>query len=73
MLTVADSFDAMTSDRVYRKSPGVDFAMKEIRKNSGSQFDPNISDAILALLSTSTPEEIVADYISTGSNQVIFS
>jgi len=73
MLTVADSFDAMTSDRVYRKAPGVDFAIKEIRKNSGSQFDPNISDAILALLSTSTPEEIVADYISTGSNQVIFS
>jgi len=73
MLTVADSFDAMTSDRVYRKAPGVDFAIKEIRKNSGSQFDPNISDAILALLSTSTPEEIVADYVSTGSNQVIFS
>lgn len=73
MLAVADSFDAMTSDRVYRKSPGVDFAMKEIRKNSGTQFDPYISDTILSLLRTSTPEEIVADYISTGSNQVIFS
>ncbi len=73
MLAVADSFDAMTSDRVYRKAPGVEFAIREIRKNSGSQFDPNISDVILSLLRTSTPEEIVADYISTGSNQVIFS
>ena len=73
MLAVADSFDAMTSDRVYRKAPGVEFAIREIRKNSGSQFDPNISDVILSLLRTSTPEEIVSDYISTGSNQVIFS
>ena len=73
MLAVADCFDAMTSDRVYRKSPGVDFAIKEIRENSGTQFDPSISDAILSLLRSNTPEAIVADYISTGSNQVIFS
>ncbi len=73
MLAVADCFDAMTSDRVYRKSPGVDFAIKEIRENSGTQFDPDISDAILSILISNTPEDIVADYISTGSNQVIFS
>ena len=73
MLAVADCFDAMTSDRIYRKSPGVDFAIKEIRENSGTQFDPSISDAILFILRSSTPEDIVADYISTGSNQVIFS
>ncbi len=73
MLAVADCFDAMTSDRVYRKSPGVDFAIKEIRKNSGTQFDSSISDAILFILESNTPEDIVADYISTGSNQVIFS
>ena len=73
MLAVADCFDAMTSDRVYRKSPGVDFAIAEIKKYSGTQFDPSISDAILSLLRTNTPEDIVADYISTGSNQVVFS
>ena len=73
MLAVADCFDAMTSDRVYRKSPGVDFAIEEIRKYSGTQFDPGISDAILSLLRSNTPEDIVADYISTGSNQVVFS
>ena len=73
MLTVADCFDAMTSDRIYRKSPGVDFAMEEIRKNRGTQFDPSISDAILSILKTTSPEDIVAEYISTGSNQVSFS
>ncbi|MEN8209969.1 MAG: HD domain-containing phosphohydrolase, partial [Candidatus Fermentibacteria bacterium] len=73
MLAVADCFDAMTSDRIYRKSPGIDFAIEEIRKYRGTQFDPSISDAILSILKTSTPEDIVADYISTGSNQVIYS
>jgi len=73
MLAVADCFDAMTSDRIYRDSPGVDFAKEEIRKNSGTQFDPKISDAILSLLEVITPEEIIADYISMGSDQFTFS
>ncbi len=73
MLAVADCFDAITSDRVYRKSLGVDFAIEEIRKNRGTQFDPDISDAILSVLKTTTPEDIIANYISLGSNQDIFS
>ncbi len=73
MLAVADCFDAMTSDRIYRKSLGTDFAKEEIRKGSGTQFDPMISDAILSVLKTTTPEDIIAEYISMGSNQVIFS
>ena len=73
ILAVADCFDAMTSDRVYRKSPGLEFAMEEIRKNSGTQFDPVISDAILSILETATPEDIVDQYISIASNQITFS
>ncbi len=73
MLAVADCFDAMTSDRIYRDSPGVDFAIEEIRKNSGTQFDPKISDAILSVLETVTPEEIIDEYISMGSTRVTFS
>ncbi len=73
ILAVADCFDAMTSDRVYRKSPGVDFAIEEIGKNSGTQFDPEICDAFLSVLEKTSHEAIVSDYISMGSNQVIFS
>ncbi|NOQ21299.1 MAG: response regulator [Candidatus Aegiribacteria sp.] len=73
MLAVADCFDAMTSDRIYRDSPGVDFAIEEIRKNRGTQFDPKIGDALLSVLEKITPEDIIAAYISMGSNQVTFS
>ena len=48
---VADSFDAMTSRRTYRDSLPLDVVIEEIRKNKGSQFDPNIADAFLNILS----------------------
>ena len=63
----------MTSDRVYRKSPGIDYAIKEIEQNAGTQFDPEIAEEFLSVLKTMTPESIVADYLSKGSNQVTFS
>lgn len=39
-LAVADTFDAMTSSRPYRKGLDPEVALAEIRKNSGTQFDP---------------------------------
>lgn len=42
ILAVADAFDAMTEDRVYRKAMSTADALKEIEKNSGTQFDPEI-------------------------------
>ena len=48
---VADSFDAMTSKRTYRDSMPLDIVIEEIRKNKGSQFDPNIADTFLNILS----------------------
>jgi len=48
---VADSFDAMTSRRTYRDSMPLDIVIEEIRKNKGSQFDPNIADTFLNILS----------------------
>lgn len=43
ILCVADSFDAMVSDRPYRKSMSIEEAFKEIERCSGSQFDPNVA------------------------------
>lgn len=47
IIAVADSFDAMTSDRPYRKALSREEAMDELRKCSGSQFDPNVVSAFL--------------------------
>lgn len=44
---VADAYDAMTSDRPYRKSIGFERASSELRKFSGKQFDPEMVDALL--------------------------
>ena len=41
---VADAFDAMTSDRVYRAALPVDVAFAELAKGRGTQFDPQIVD-----------------------------
>lgn len=42
IFAVADSFDAMTSDRPYRGSIGIERALGEIRDGSGGQFDPEV-------------------------------
>ena len=47
---VADSFDAMTSKRTYRDSLPLEEVKNEIRKCSGTQFDPNIARVFLDIL-----------------------
>jgi len=42
IIAVADSYDAMTSDRAYRKALSEEEAIKELRKYSGTQFDPDV-------------------------------
>lgn len=42
IFSVADSFDAMTSDRPYRGSIGIERALAEIRGGAGTQFDPEV-------------------------------
>lgn len=45
IIAVADSFDAMTSDRPYRRAMTFETALAEIRRNSGIQFDAAIVEA----------------------------
>jgi HD-GYP domain-containing protein (c-di-GMP phosphodiesterase class II) len=49
IFALADSFDAMTSDRPYRRAMPVEAAFEEIRKGAGTQFDPRIASEFLAL------------------------
>ncbi len=48
ILLVADAYDAMTSDRPYRKAIGHEKAVVELRKNSGKQFDGQMVEALLS-------------------------
>ena len=48
IMTIADTFDAMTSTRAYRKALPIVDAIAEIRRCSGTQFDPDIVPAFLA-------------------------
>ena len=50
ILLVTDAFDAMTTDRPYRKAMPVEAAIEELERNSGSQFDSTIVEAFLRIL-----------------------
>lgn len=49
IISVVDSFDAMTSDRVYRKGRTIEEALKEIVDNSGKMYHPRIVEVFLSL------------------------
>ncbi|MGH8914997.1 MAG: HD-GYP domain-containing protein [Acidimicrobiia bacterium] len=49
IILVADAFDAMTSTRAYQPALPVEFAVNEIQKHSGSQFDPQVVAMFLEL------------------------
>ena len=51
IVAIADSFDAMTNARSYRSAMTKEEAIEEIRGNSGTQFDPDISQLFLNIMS----------------------
>lgn len=51
ILIVADAWDAMTSERVYKKAKTVDEARKEMISQKGKQFDPDMVDVLLKIVS----------------------
>ncbi|MCL2388925.1 MAG: GAF domain-containing protein [Elusimicrobia bacterium] len=50
IVAVIDAFDAMTSDRPYRKALSVEIAIGELKKCAGTQFDPDIVDIFINIL-----------------------
>ena len=53
ILSVADSFDAMNSNRAYRESLPFTACIDELKRSSGTQFDPEVVEAALAIFSSS--------------------
>lgn len=62
ILAVADTFDAMTSDRPYRKGMDIRIAEEEIRKCAGRQFDPEIAVVFADFLSRFESVESLLQY-----------
>ena len=50
IIFVADAFEAMTSDRPYRKGMEVSAAVEELRACAGTQFDPRMVEALADLV-----------------------
>jgi putative nucleotidyltransferase with HDIG domain len=50
IMAVADAFEAMVYGRPYRERKDISSAIKEIKKKSGTQFDPNVVEAFLKII-----------------------
>jgi putative nucleotidyltransferase with HDIG domain len=53
VLAVADAYHAMTSERPYKAAMGPDAALAELRRGSGTQFDPIVVDAFIPAMTQS--------------------
>ena len=70
VVAVADTFDAMTSNRPYRKGLDPEFAIQEIEKASGTQFDPQCVDALIRAYRSQKIAQILQDYYKTGFKSI---
>lgn len=70
VLAVADTFDAMTSNRPYRKGLDPEIAIQEIENGKGSQFDPECADAFIRAYRNGRIERILQDYYKDEKKSV---
>jgi putative nucleotidyltransferase with HDIG domain len=68
ILSVVDTFDAMMTDRPYRKALSVSAVIGELRKNAGTQFDSSVVDAFVDMLDDGGDE-----FLSAAGYNTLFS
>jgi putative nucleotidyltransferase with HDIG domain len=56
IIACCDAWNAMRTDRAYRKALPLEVALAELRSGSGSQFDPRVVDALLSILENRLPQ-----------------
>ena len=67
--TVADCFEAMVSPRVYSKGRSVEYALNELKRCSGTQFDPQVVEFFLSLMDSGNITYQEAVPLSTPENE----
>jgi HD-GYP domain-containing protein (c-di-GMP phosphodiesterase class II) len=71
IITIADSFDAMSSDRPYRKALPFAEIVREFKENAGKQFDPKLTVVFLKMLEESNTSNPVAAVVGRlGKNGI---
>ncbi|MFN2525691.1 MAG: HD-GYP domain-containing protein [Actinomycetota bacterium] len=63
IVAVCDSFDAMTSDRPYRKAMSTEQACEELLKNAGTQFDPTCAALLVDVVSHLGDEHVEERFV----------
>ncbi|MDX1447951.1 MAG: HD-GYP domain-containing protein [Acidimicrobiia bacterium] len=66
IVLVADAFDAITSHRSYQPALPVEWAMQEIAKHAGTQFDPGVVDAFVEVADEKMLQRIVGPALVVG-------
>jgi limonene-1,2-epoxide hydrolase len=65
ILGIADAFDAMVSDRPYRRGRTPQEAFAELRRCSGTQFDPELVEKFIAVMSGESVIRLSPDQVSS--------
>lgn len=71
IIGIADAYDAITSNRIYEKGRGEDYAVNELRKGRGTQFDPYLTDVMLAVIDEGFQflDSMQFEFENTGTEQ----
>ena len=70
VVAVADTFDALTSNRPYRKGLDTEIAIGEITKGRGTQFDANVADAFLKAFREGKINMILQDFMKKDHKSI---
>ena len=54
ILSICDCFDAIVSKRTYKEGASIEFALSEIEKNAGTQFDPELAPKFIEMVNNNT-------------------
>ena len=69
IVAIADAFDAMSSNRVYRKAYDRAYILRELTEGRGSQFDPDFTNVFVSLWNEGKLEEVLRNEAESGEEE----